>query len=168
MSLTPNLDRRGARPYVAVRTHLSRAELADVVPRLLREVYAWLESHGVEAAGEPFVRYLVVDYNNGMLDIEAGVPVAEAVSGDERVQGRVIPAGSYATVIHRGPYTSLADTTAELLAWGKATGVPWQVREQSGVTTWGGRIEHYRTGPADEPDPQNWRTEIAILLAESR
>ena len=92
--------------------------------------------------------------------------MASVVSGDQRVQGGVLPAGRHATFVHRGPYTSLVDTTAELLAWGKATGVTWQVRDRSGVTTWRGRIENYLTGPPDEPDPQIWRTEIAILLAE--
>jgi len=53
-----------------------------------------------------------------------------------------------------------------LLAWGKATGVTWQGRDRWGVTTWRWRIENYLTGPPDEPDPQIWRTEIAILLAE--
>ncbi len=167
MSFIPKLEHRAAQQYVAVRTHLSREELADIVPQLLREVYEWLASHGIAAAGAPFVRYLVVDYNNAKLEIEVGAPVAAAtVSGDERVQGGVLPGGRYATVLHRGPYTNLVATTAKLLAWGKENNIAWQVHEESNVTSWRGRIEHYLTGPDDEPDARNWQTEIAILLAE--
>jgi hypothetical protein len=50
MSFIPKLEHHAAQQYVAVRSHLSREELADIVPQLLREVYEWLASHGIAAA----------------------------------------------------------------------------------------------------------------------
>ena len=44
-------------------------------------------------------------------------------------------------------------------------GVRWQVREADKVTTWGCRVEHYLIGPQDEPNPERWQTEVAILVA---
>jgi hypothetical protein len=38
--------------------------------------------------------------------------------------------------------------------------------EQRKVTRWDGRIEYYLVGPPDEPNPKNWRTEIAILISD--
>lgn len=59
MSFTPNLKHHGAQQYVALRAHLARTDLADLVPELLSEVYDWLEAHRVAAAGPPLIRYLV-------------------------------------------------------------------------------------------------------------
>src|SRR5215218_4328815 len=125
MLVTPVLEHRTPQPYVAIPAHLHREELADRVPPLLVELNEWIESHGFAPGGPPFVRYVVVNYNNDMLEIEVGAPVTSIVSGDERVKGGVLPGGQYATLIHRGPYTRLVDTTAELLAWGRANRIAW-------------------------------------------
>jgi len=166
MSLTPNLEDRTPQHYVAIAARLPRTELPDEIPRLLSEVYQWLKSQGIAATGAPLVRYLVINYQTSMLEIEVGVPVASGVSGDERLHAGVIPGGHYAVVIHSGTYGNLVDTTAELLAWAKEHGVKWQMHDESKGTTWRSRVETYLIGPASEPDPQNWRTEIAILTAE--
>jgi hypothetical protein len=31
----------------------------------------------------------------------------------------------------------------------------------------GGRVEYLLDGPADDPDPANWKTEVAIKLADA-
>ncbi|HEY7214148.1 MAG TPA: GyrI-like domain-containing protein, partial [Thermoanaerobaculia bacterium] len=75
-----------------------------------------------------------------------------------------LPAGTYATVLHRGPYDSLVDTTASLLDWGKETDHPWRVASEGKVTWWAARIEHYLVALPRETSPSQWRTEVAILL----
>jgi len=52
-----------------------------------------------------------------------------------------------------------------LLDWGKKTHVRWDLTEQSKVTRWRARVERYDVGPSHEPNPANWRTEMAILMA---
>lgn len=166
MSLQPAMIDRAAQPYVAIRERLHREALGDAAPGLLAEVHEWLATHGIAVAGPPLIRYLIVDYNSGEVEVDVGAPVAFVVAGQVRVHPGEIPGGTYATVIHQGSYANLMDTTAELLAWGKENNIRWQVREASKVTNWGGRIEHYLVGPPEYPNPQDWRTEIAILLAE--
>jgi effector-binding domain-containing protein len=82
------------------------------------------------------------------------------------VHSAQIPAGTFATVIHRGPYDALVQTTAALMDWAQQNNINWAMVEQRKVTRWEGRIEHYLVGSPDEPNPKNWQTEIAILISD--
>ena len=167
MSLTPTIEHRPALPYAAIRDRLPRARLAEVASERVAAVYEWLGAHGWTAAGSPFVRYLVVDYNDGTVEVEVGVPTTLSLTSDDEVKAGALPDGRYAVVVHRGSYADLVSTTAELLAWGKANEIEWAVEEVDRVTSWRGRVEHYVTGPAETPKLSDWRTEIAILLNDT-
>jgi GyrI-like small molecule binding domain len=94
-----------------------------------------------------------------------GVPVAATtLPADAVVRSAQIPAGTFATVIHRGPYDALVQTRAALMDWAQLNNINRAMVEQRKVTRWDGRIEHYLVGPRDEPHPKNWQTEIAILI----
>jgi hypothetical protein len=58
--------------------------------------FAWPGGHGVAPAGPPFFKYSVDMMRE--LEVEAGVPVAAAVDGDDQVVSGVLPAGRYATL----------------------------------------------------------------------
>src|SRR5690349_8909539 len=97
MSTQPEIVERAAQPYVAIKVKVGMNELGDVVPPLNREVFEWLGSRGVAPAGPPFWKYNVIDMER-QLEVEAGVAVASAVAGDERVLAGELPAGRYATM----------------------------------------------------------------------
>jgi len=159
-TMEPKLEYRNEQPYVAIRTQVT-IPFGDVLDQLFPEVFAWLEKQGSVPTRAPFIRYLVVEMPR--LDIEVGVPVETAVSGDGRISAGVLPAGRYAVLVHTGPYDGLLDATARLLAWAEENGIVWQTSKDG--KTWGARIEFYLTNPAEEPDPQNWQTELAFLVA---
>lgn len=115
MSLKPAMIERAAQPYVAIHERLLRESLGDVAPGLLSEVYEWLATNGIAAAGPPLIRYLIVDYNSGEVEVDVGAPVATMVPGHLRVHSNEIPGGAYATVVHQGSYANLMETTAKLL-----------------------------------------------------
>ena len=166
MGIKPKLLKRDAQPYAGIRARLARNELSEFVPRTLSELVAFLQRHRVSIIGAPLIRYLVVDYNTGEVEVDVGVPIGSTtLPADDRVHAAQIPAGTFATVIHRGSYDALVKTTAALLDWGKQKTVKWQVIDERKVTRWNARVEHYQVGPPDEPDPENWQTEIAILVA---
>ena len=167
MSLTPTVERRSARPYAAIRDRLPREQLAEVAPERVAAVYEWLGAHGLTPAGPPFVRYLVVDYTDGTVEVEVGVPTSSAATSGDGVRAGTLPSGQYAIVVHPGSYAELVSTTAGLLAWGEANDAAWAMEETNRVTSWGGRVEHYVKGPADTSDVSEWRTEIAMMLDES-
>ena len=163
--MEPRIVERGEQPYVAIRGLVPMQAISSIADRI-PEVIGWLGARGVEPAGAPFLRYDVIDME-GHLELEAGVPVAATVEGDDQVRPGVLPAGRYATVTHLGHFSQLYDVTAALLDWATEQGLEWDMTEQGdGSERWGCRLEAYQTNPAEEPNPDKWETELAFRLAD--
>lgn len=165
--MQPNITKREAQPYAGIRQALKRETLPDFVPGSLATIFGFLLKHRLPVTGSPLIRYWVVDYNTGEIEFDVGVPVAATtLPANAIVHSAQIPAGAFATVIHRGPYDALVQTTAALMDWSQQNNINWAMVEQRKVTRWEGRIEHYLVGAPDEPNPKNWQTEIAILISD--
>ena len=164
MTTSPRIVERSEQPYVAVKSVVSREEIGTAAGKLFGEVFGWLHGHGLAPAGAPFFRYDSVDMERG-LDIEFGVPTAGPVSGDERVLADVLPAGRYASLLHRGPYDQLYDANGLLGKWIEEQGLKVEVKPSPTGDTYGCWLEIYLTDPAVEKDPEKWETEVAFKLA---
>lgn len=165
VSEEPNIMGRPSALYVAIKVVASMDQLGTVVPPLNAEVFRWLAARQVTPAGPPFWKYNLIDMQRG-LEIEAGVTVAEPVSGDERVLSGVLPAGRYVTRRHAGHPSTLMAATASLLDWAAVRGLTWdQVATPQGER-WTARLEFYLTDPQNEPDMNKWVTELAFRLAD--
>ena len=114
MSATPEIENRAEQRYVAIRTRVPMSGLAGVGARL-GEVFAWLGARGVAPAGPPFFKYNVIDMA-GELEVEGGVPIAQAVEGDTQVISGVLPAG----VVAAGAFTPGAPAGAGPVRAGRA------------------------------------------------
>jgi effector-binding domain-containing protein len=165
MSSAPEIVTRPEQPYAAIRVRVSMADLAAVVPPLNQEVFVWLGKQGTPPAGAPFWKYNVIDMA-AKLEIEAGVPVAAAVVGDDRVVTGVLPAGRYATLTHVGHPSELVAATGALLDWAAEQGLTFDVTPGDDGEQWACRLENYLTDPAQEPDMSKWVTELAFKLAD--
>jgi effector-binding domain-containing protein len=165
MSSAPEIVTRAEQPYVAIRTQVTMADLGTVVPPLNQEVFAWLGGRGAAPAGAPFWKYNVIDMA-AELEIEAGVAVAAAVAGDDRVVTGVLPAGRYATLTHVGHPSELVAPTKTLLDWAAEQGLTWDVTPSESGDRWGCRLETYLTDPRQEPDMSKWVTQLAFRLAD--
>ena len=166
MLTEPTIVERAAEPYVAIKVHVAMDKLGAVVPPLNGEVFRWLAAHGITPAGAPFWKYNVIDMQRGF-EIEAGVTVAQAIQGDERVIAGVLPAGRYVTRLHLGHPSSLMSATAALLEWAAAHALVWDVSPSPGGQRWGARLEIYLTDPQVEPDMRKWQTELVFRLADN-
>jgi len=164
MSATPEIENRAEQPYVAISTRVPMSGLAGVGARL-GEVFAWLGARGVAPAGPPFFKYNVIDMAS-YLEVEGGVPVAQAMEGDTQVLSGVLPAGRYATLTHVGHPDELLDVTRSLLAWASEQGLKWDMSPGDDGERWGSRLEFYLTDPAVEPDMNKWVTQLAFRLAD--
>jgi effector-binding domain-containing protein len=148
----PSITTRDAQPYVAIATAVP-IDGFGVVEALTDEVFAWIEQRGAVASGSPFVRIVTSDMT-AELDIEVGVPVDEAPTGDDRFVIGSIPAGSYVRLIY-----SAADdnqhlqANIELQAWAANEGLEWAIDRSSGVDVWKGRFEFLRTDLSSEGSP---------------
>jgi effector-binding domain-containing protein len=163
MSSAPEIVTRAEQPYVAVRARVTMTEIAAFARRL-GEVFGWLDGHGLAPAGPPFFKYNVIDMARE-LEMEAGVPVAAAVTGDDRVVAGVLPAGRYATLTHVGHPSELMAATKALLDWAAEQGLTWDVTPSADGDLWACRLENYLTDPSQEPDMSKWVTQLAFKLA---
>lgn len=137
------------------------AQAADEIPRLM----GWLAERGVQPAGAPFLRYLVIDMAADMV-VQAGVPVPEPVAGEGEIEPDTLPAGRYATTTHVGPYDGLYDATVGLLTWAGENDLAFDKHPSYQGEVWASRLEHYDTNPAEQPDPSTWVTRLAFKLAD--
>ncbi|WP_163567161.1 GyrI-like domain-containing protein [Fodinicola feengrottensis] len=160
----PSIIHCADQPYVAIGgtvTMRTIGEIADRIPA----VFGWLASRGIAPAGPPFLRYTVIDMSSH-LEIEAGVPVATEVPGDEDVRPGVLPAGRYVTVTHLGSPEQLVSVVRAVLEWGGERGLRWDREDTPAGEKWGCRLESYKTNPVIEPDMSKWETELAFRLAD--
>ncbi len=163
MAAEPRIVERSEQPYIAIKAFVTMRELGEVLPGLHPETYAWLGSQRAEPSGPPFFKYNVIDMDR-QLEIEVGVPVATAMTGDSRVLAAVLPAGRYATLLHTGHPAGLGDATRSLLDWAAEQGLAWDVEETSEGQRWAARLEIYQDDLA--PNMDTWETELAFRLAD--
>jgi effector-binding domain-containing protein len=159
--MTPNIERRGAQPYVAIPAHVTtEAEFRQAADRGFPELFGWLAQQGVEPAGPPFIRYLAFDADGSPRDIEIAAPVSTEPPSEGRIRADTLPEGRYVTFLHVGPYThatqpGLAAAHAAVREWAEGEGIALD-----------GCVEQYRIGPVDESDFSKWETELAYLARE--
>ena len=160
----PEIVTRTAQPYVAIRGHVSMAEIGAFAVRT-PEVYAWLGARGLTPAGPPFLKYNVIDMAR-QLEIETGVPVSAPAAGEGEVISGVLPAGRYAMLTHVGHPSELMGATKTLLDWAAGQGLTWDMSPDADGDRWGSRLEIYLTDPREEPDMSKWVTQLAFRLAD--
>lgn len=158
------IEERTAQPYVAIRRTVKMGGIGRVLPPLLDEVSAWMKAERIRPAGAPFFRYWQIDLDANRFVVDVGWPVTEAVAGEDQIISDTLPAGQYAVILNIGPFDNLFDAYNALFDWAEENHVSWQIDADK---TWGARIEHYHTGPDDEPDPQRWQAEVAMLIEPS-
>ena len=168
MITQPKLEDRKAQPYVGIRSQIPMQELPMVIPQRIGEVAAWLEQQSVEPDGPPLVRYHMCPASAdmaGMLDIAIGWPVATALAGNDRIIADVLPAGRYASLVYTGVENGIKGNGA-LIEWAAAQGIQWDRWDDEKGDAFGGRVEYMLDGPEDDPNPANWKTEVAIKMAD--
>lgn len=166
MDLQPQIHQRAAQPYAGIRTSVTMAGFPEAADTLIPELFGWLQEHGVTAAGPPLIRYHVIDMA-AALDVEFGVPVGATAPESGRVRAGVLPPGRYVTLRHIGPYDGLVESNATLRRWASEQGIALDRWDTERGEAWRGRVEHYLTDPAAEPDPAKWEVEVAYLTSES-
>jgi effector-binding domain-containing protein len=99
--------------------------------------------------------------------VEAGVPVAGPVEVTGPYFTRTLPAGRYVTTSYVGHPDGLVEETERLLRWAEQEGLTWDVTRTPAGDAWGCRLEVLLTNPMQEPDMNEWRTDLVFRLADS-
>ena len=163
----PQVELREPQTYLGIHEP-SIDSIRQFADSTFPELFGWLSEHGVAPAGPPFIRYYEVDHAGEPLDVEVGVPVDGVAEGDARVRADALPAGSYLTFLHVGPYTSdslpdLATARSQIVAWAEDKGIEFSQDSERGQT-FPCAFEQYRIGPVDDSDFTKWETEFAYLV----
>jgi hypothetical protein len=172
MKHEPQIQQRATLPYVGIRCHVTEQGVAAAVDPAFPELFGWLGDRSIDPSGPPFIRFLEVSVEGEPVELEVAAPVADGVSGDERVQGDALPAGRYVTFLHVGPYRhatepDLAAARAAMQDWAKNRGIVLNSRKTDHGSSWGSCVERYLIGPVDDPDYSKWQTELMYLASEN-
>src|SRR5262249_60326857 len=116
-------------------------------------------------ADAPFFKFNVIDMARELV-VEAGVPVATDLPGDDEVISGVLPAGRFVTLTHTGRPDELMLVTAYLLGWADGKGLTFARHDSPAGDGWACRLEEYLTDPAQEPDKNKRQTQLLLQLTD--
>ena len=92
------------KPYLAIRSEVSPDNFRAVIDQNFPRIPAWLAERGQAMVGPPFIRYRSVDKEGNPSDIEMGAVISESIDPEIGFTSGVLPAGSYLTYTHVGPF----------------------------------------------------------------
>jgi effector-binding domain-containing protein len=142
---------RTVQPALSVRRTVSVQALPQTLGQVFGQIAAYLQEHGEPAAGPPFVAYFNMDMQ--ALDVEIGMPVAQALPGRGEIQSVQMPSGKLGACTYVGPYEALAPAYEALTSYVQEKGY-----QPSGVA-----YEIYLNDPTCTP-PQELKTQILFPL----
>lgn len=109
-----------AQPTLTMRETQPVDKLPEFFGKAFGGVMAYLEELGRPPGGMPFGKYYNLDMQ--ALDIEAGFPVMEKLPGKGDILSSEIPAGTYISTIHEGPYDKMEPAYDALKDWAEKNG----------------------------------------------
>lgn len=129
----------------------SAAEIPKLLSEILPRVMKHVQSSGGQPAGPPFTHYLKMGET---IEFRAGIPLQKPIDGAGDIEAGRLPGGNVLVTTHIGPYDKLNEAYAAMAHHVEEHGL------NAGDTMW----EFYWTDPAEEPNPENWKTEIFLDL----
>jgi hypothetical protein len=104
------LEDRKPLPVLSIRARVGIEELTERHGESLRELWSSMQARGVTAAGPPFVRYHTFEQTE--TDVEVGIPVADAASGEGRITAGELPGAPQSAPGTSAPTIGSAKPTA--------------------------------------------------------
>ena len=135
---------------LSVRGHTPMRGIAAWIGQAYAELFTQIGRSGARPSGPPFAIYHDQEMREEDVDMEAGVPVSNAVEPTGRARSWTLPAGTVASTLHVGAYEELGNAYAALAEW-----VQFRGHETAGPP-----MESYLVGPMEAKDPAELRTEI--------
>jgi effector-binding domain-containing protein len=136
------------RQTAAIRERVPMTELTEFFSRAFGETMTVLQAQGVHPVGAPFGKYY--GHPAETVDVEAGFPVANAITASGSVVPGTLPGRMLVEAIHVGRYDTMERTYSEIEDYFAKEHL------EPGPVMW----ESYLTDPEAEPDAAKWRTEI--------
>lgn len=147
------VGRREAALVVSKRFPVRLSEIGSVMGGAFGEVYGYLGARGAEPKGPPFVVYHEAPVGDDPFDIEVCAPVARAVEPPAGWQAQELPAGTFVTLLHVGPYDTIGAAYEALWAW-----IP-----EHGYAAAGPPREVYLSEPGTPPEQIRTIVEVPVV-----
>jgi effector-binding domain-containing protein len=163
MLTLPAKVRRKKQPYLYIRSRLSRRNLRKQAVLFYGELRDFIASRGITDVGPGFMRYMAVDRNGG-LDMEFGYFTDRLHAGGGPVRAGMLPSGTFMSMEWTGPFEKLRDVNAMLNGWAEHNAIEWDSVETTDGVAYGCRIEIYHVTPRHVSNPEEFRTEVAIMV----
>ena len=122
--MTYDISVREVEPQHVLVRHVSveEVDLGNAIGETFGEAYAFFGRNGIQPAGPPFLIYHHGP-EGGRWEADICAPcVTTDVQPPARFEYRTIEGGQVATVLHRGPYQTIANAYTALADWVKARG----------------------------------------------
>jgi effector-binding domain-containing protein len=144
------IEQQSPQPTMCVRTRAPARRLPQLLGQAFSDIIAAVTAQGGTVTGTPYVAYRNMNMED--LDLEIGFPVSRVLAVQGTVGPGELPAGSWASTMHIGPYADVGPAWNELQGYIRAQGkVPAPVG-----------YEFYFDGP--ETPPEKIRTRVAFPL----
>jgi effector-binding domain-containing protein len=111
------IGQRDATLVVSKRLPVRLSEIGGVLGQAFGEVYGHLQAGGVESGGPPFVIYHGMPAADEPFDVEICAPVLRAVDPPVGWLLQELPAGTFVTLLHVGPYDTVGAAYDTLTEW---------------------------------------------------
>lgn len=163
MLTLPQIITRPAQTYAYVRFTVRMDEMQKPAEVGFPIVFKTLAEQGIQPIGAAFYNYRRINMAE-TLDVEAGVAVERPGAATEQVQFGTLPGGQFVTLLWHGHPDKLEAVTALLIGWVRLTERPLDVEERADGDHFACRLELYETDPAEQPDMEQWVTQLAFKL----
>lgn len=126
MAAPVELVTRNQEHTAVVRGRVPHGDVGSFIQAAFPDVMAAVA--GVPIVGAPFCR---IDMEGDDFLLEVGFPVGRPIQAQGRVEPSVLPGGEAATLLHTGPYDTVAPAYAAIGDWLAAhgyvsDGAPWE------------------------------------------
>ena len=126
--------------------------------QLYEELIPYLFSKGGKPAGPTLFICYDQEYKEKDVDVEAGIPIAEAIPASDSVRVYELSGlEQAASTIYKGPYEGIGEAYKAIMAWA----------ESNGYKITGPDREHYLVSPGDTQDPAEYVTEVQFPIEKA-
>lgn len=140
-------------PIIVIEKEVRAGQIGAALAQMLPRAYQFAVEKGAEITGMPFMRYL--DMDGDLWRIDAGIPVAKEIAGNDDLLVKSLPGGKAATTLHLGQYDQVGAAWDAIYAWAAEKGEPQR---------WGG-WDVYENDPDSVNDPSELRTRLFYPLS---
>ena len=151
----PDQTTTKAQQTAAIHLQIPVTAMRAEFPQAVAELTATLQQQGISAAGPVFAHHFRRPTDS--FDFNVCIPVAQPVRPDGRVQPVDMPAFPVIHTIYHGDYAGLPHAWGDFIA---------SIQPQAQAMR-GDFIEAYTVGPNDGVAPDQWRTDLSVILSSN-